>query len=306
MTVSGRSLERKGRITAFACGVDRPATTSLAVGTRAVTSNVVISAIGADGRVCLWTSRPTVLDVDVTGYFTDRQSYRSLPATRLLNTSARGRTVDGRLDGNGRLAVGSTTIVPVIGRGGVPATADSVVLTLISSSARTDGDLGVAACGNSRATVVSQHVAVGRPTVTTVVVAPDGAGSVCLTSTASAHVAIDVVGWFTGSAFGPPPRTACSTPDRSPGRRPPVRRRSGWGARRRPVGRRGGQRRVRHGRRVGRPLRHRQRLGGHPPPPDGGPSGGRHRARPARRGRPDGARLHRRRPPHLDIVGWFR
>jgi hypothetical protein len=57
-------------VAVFPCGTDVPNASSVNYATAGVTaSNAVVSQIGNDGTVCLFTHAGAQLVVDITGYF---------------------------------------------------------------------------------------------------------------------------------------------------------------------------------------------------------------------------------------------
>ncbi|MCU1397434.1 MAG: type sorting protein [Acidimicrobiales bacterium] len=67
VTVTGP--QDAGFITVFPCGSDRPNASSVNYTAGQTVPNAVISKVGADGKVCLYTTAATELLADVTGYF---------------------------------------------------------------------------------------------------------------------------------------------------------------------------------------------------------------------------------------------
>jgi hypothetical protein len=196
MTVTATGASKAGRIVAHACGTRRPSSISLVFAAGRSSSNVVISDIGADGRVCLFTSQSVVLDVDVTGWFMPNRAYSGVRGSRVVDTRPNGRTVDGRNVGSARLAAGSLTTVKVTGRAGVPNAVEAVVVTLISRGARSEGGITVIACNTSPSVPADQQVRLGRITTSLAVAPVDSAGNICIRSTAQTHLLVDVVGWL--------------------------------------------------------------------------------------------------------------
>ncbi|MCY7289310.1 MAG: hypothetical protein LH624_13945, partial [Cryobacterium sp.] len=59
-------------------------------------------------------------------------------------------TVDGQYDGNGTVAAGSTTMLRVAGRGGVPTNARAVSINLTANNPDAAGYATVYPCGEAR------------------------------------------------------------------------------------------------------------------------------------------------------------
>jgi hypothetical protein len=58
-----------GYVTVWPCGTPRPLASNLNLRPGATTPNLVITKIGAAGRVCLYTSTPTDLIADLAGWY---------------------------------------------------------------------------------------------------------------------------------------------------------------------------------------------------------------------------------------------
>jgi hypothetical protein len=196
MTVTATGVSKGGRIIAHACGTPRPSAISLVFAAGRPTSNVVVSDIGADGRVCLFTGQAVILDVDVTGWILPRRAYNSVKGSRVFDSRPTGATVDGRYVGSARLASGSLTTVKVTGRAGVPSGVEAVVVTLVSRGVRRAGGITVIACNTSPSVPADQQAQVGRITTSLAVAPVDSAGNICIRSTAETHLLVHVVGWL--------------------------------------------------------------------------------------------------------------
>ncbi len=75
-----------GFITVYPCGSARPTASSVNYSAGSTVANSVIAKIGQAGAVCLFTSKPTDLVVDVDGYFPATSSYVALSPARILDT----------------------------------------------------------------------------------------------------------------------------------------------------------------------------------------------------------------------------
>ena len=73
-----------GFLTVFPCGTARPTASNLNVRPGANRANLVIVAPGDDGTVCVFSSAPTDVVVDVFGWM--RGAFDGLTPTRLFDT----------------------------------------------------------------------------------------------------------------------------------------------------------------------------------------------------------------------------
>ena len=67
MNVTGVNADEEGFVTVWPCGEPQPGTSSLNLTPGAITPNLVISKVGANGKVCLFTQRSADLIADLTG-----------------------------------------------------------------------------------------------------------------------------------------------------------------------------------------------------------------------------------------------
>jgi uncharacterized protein YkwD len=75
-----------GFATVFPCGAPRPGTSSVNFGAGSTVANAVVSKLGADGTVCVYTEAATDVIVDVNGFFPRGSEFGSLVPARLLDT----------------------------------------------------------------------------------------------------------------------------------------------------------------------------------------------------------------------------
>jgi hypothetical protein len=148
----------------------------------------VITGIGANGQVCVFVSETTNVLVDVTGWFTE--GFTQVAPARLLETRQSGGLP-------GRVAPGSVTRVRATGVAGVPASARGVALNITAVNAAGSGFLSVYPCEATRPDTSSVNFTAGVTVANLVVTAANPGGEVCVYSSASTDVLIDVFGWFT-------------------------------------------------------------------------------------------------------------
>jgi hypothetical protein len=75
-----------GFVTVWPCGVDRPVASSVNFVAGQTVPNAVISRVGRDGKVCLYSTAATNVIVDVNGYFTAGSGYVGVLPDRFLDT----------------------------------------------------------------------------------------------------------------------------------------------------------------------------------------------------------------------------
>ena len=160
------------------------------------TSDPASTFAGWSGGGCSGTSSCAVtMDASktVSATFTE-VSFGALVPARLLDSRVGGSTVDGVFAGGGVRVAGSVTELTVAGRGGVPVGAGAVVLNVTVSEASAAGFVTVFPCGGSRPNASNVNY-VGGQTVANAVVATVGVGgAVCVFTSATAHLIVDVNG----------------------------------------------------------------------------------------------------------------
>lgn len=110
--------------------------------------------------------------------------------------TARAVTVDGVFDGSGRVAAGSVTELQVAGRGGVPQDATFAMANITVTGPLAPGYVSAYPCDAARPNASTVNFAAGETVPNAAVVALSATGSVCLYSSAAAHLIVDVSGYF--------------------------------------------------------------------------------------------------------------
>ncbi|HUF97493.1 MAG TPA: hypothetical protein VMM60_05135 [Ilumatobacter sp.] len=198
-----------GFLSVFPCGTTQTLTSDVNYYAGVTVPNTVISKIGDEGRVCVYTLSPTHIVVDVAGVL-PLGSYDPLDAPqRLLDTRVGERTADGLFQGEGRRPAGSILQLPVAGRAGVDAQANVVVLNLTAVDPGGPGFLSVFPCGENppNASNVNYYTEAPSPGAqpnavpNTAVVRIGANGSVCVFTLADTHVIVDVAGTFPDTTY---------------------------------------------------------------------------------------------------------
>jgi len=187
---------RAGYATVYPCGAERPTASNLNFTERATVPNAVVAKIGDAGKVCIYTSQPLHLVVDVNGAFPAPTTYRPINPARVLDTRGGETTVDGVDQGQGAAGAGTVTHVQIAGRAGVPADATAVALNVTVTEPDAAGYATVFPCGTEPPTASNLNYTTGL-TVANLAISKIGAdGGVCIYSQAGTHLVADVNGYF--------------------------------------------------------------------------------------------------------------
>ncbi len=181
-----------GFLTVWDCAPTMPPTSNVNFQAGGATASLVIAETSGSGTVCIYTSTDVDLVADVSGFVPDGSGYVAIAPDRRL---------DSRL--TARPAGGDVVSVGVVG-GGVPADAGAVVLSVAAVDPSADGHTTVWPCGQPRpgTSTINFHAGITRANLALIQVG-DG-GQVCIASSASTDLVVDVLGAFpTDGSFTP-------------------------------------------------------------------------------------------------------
>jgi hypothetical protein len=193
-----------GFVTVHACLATPPLASSVNVLAGSVRANAVISAVSADGKVCV-TAGPSAVDlvVDVSGFFPAGSDYAAVAPTRLLDTRPGERTADGRHAGEGIVPAGATYALDVADRDPLHDDADAVVLNVTVIGTEAPGFVSVHPCLVPAPPTSSVNFTGPGVVANAVVSTLSDTGQVCLTASTAVHLVVDVTGSFPAAAgFG--------------------------------------------------------------------------------------------------------
>jgi hypothetical protein len=182
-------------VTAFPCG-SIPPTSSLNPAAGRVTPNLVMAQVSPAGTVCFFVNTAIDLVVDVVGYVSPGAENRFTPSTpfRFTDTRDARPELNAGQAGN-RLAAGQILVVPIAGVRGVPAAARAISANLTVVGANDRGFVTAFPCGEvPTASNVNYEVATAVANAAELPLS--GAGAICIYSSNSAHVIIDINGWW--------------------------------------------------------------------------------------------------------------
>jgi hypothetical protein len=187
-----------GFLTVWPCGENQPTdTSSLNYSAGETTPNLVMSKLGTNGRVCIYSSAATDVLVDLNGYFPAGGDFKGITPARKLDTRTSAKVI------------GGTTVEATVTGGTVPATSAMVAANVTVTGTEGSGFLTVWPCGTTKPTTSTLNFETARDRANLAVATVGTGGKLCLFASKTTHVLVDVVGYFpTGSNI------TAVTPDR--------------------------------------------------------------------------------------------
>jgi hypothetical protein len=187
--------ETGGFVTVYPCGENVPTASNLNYATGQTIANLVTVKLGQDGRVCFYTSGSAHLIADLAAWYQPSlpTGFKELAPARVLDSrnaiGVRGKVL---------LGTGSVTTVALAGHGGVPTSGpEAVTLNITVDQAQGGGFVTVFPCGQRVPTASNLNFSRGQTIANLVNVKLAADGTVCIYTSASAHVLADVAGYST-------------------------------------------------------------------------------------------------------------
>ena len=184
LNVTAVNAGAEGYLTVFPCGQPQPNASSLNFVAGQTIPGAVLATIGQGGAVCIFNSAPAHLLVDLAGSFAAGAAYTALTPTRVLDT---------RQPGSVKVPAGTSVEVSLAG---VTPTAVAAALTVTAAEPQADGYLTVYACGATPPNASNLNYVAGQPIANTAIATLSSTKSICVFSSATTHVIIDVSGAF--------------------------------------------------------------------------------------------------------------
>jgi hypothetical protein len=151
-----------------------------------VSPNLVISKVGANGKVCIFTEKSANVFADLAGVFSAAEGFNSLAPLRVLDTRAGGPVN----------YVGSKPLAGAVVEVPVPAGAAAAVLNVTGLDAVDAGYVTVYPCGELRPNASNLNVVPGVVSPNLVISKVGANGKVCIFTEKSANVFADLAGTF--------------------------------------------------------------------------------------------------------------
>ncbi len=183
-------------LTVYPCQPTVPLASSVNYTTAGVNrANELIAELSDDGEICIYTDKGIDLLVDVTGYITPGSNYVGNGPSRFVDTRDGATTIDGQNQGGGKLLPGSTTTVQITGRDAVPANAITAVVNVAAVDPDAAGYFTVTGCVTPLPLASSLNYTAGVNGANELVVDLNGDGELCVYTSASTQLLVDVVGY---------------------------------------------------------------------------------------------------------------
>ncbi len=146
--------------------------------------------------MCFFTNNTTHIVVDANGYFPAGSSYASLVPGRLMETRSGLSTIDTLFNNMGIRQGGTVTKLKVTGRHGIPADASAVVLNVAVTETEGPGFITVYPCTLDVPTAANLNYGTGTTIPNSVIAQVSASGEVCIYTSNTTHVVVDVNGFF--------------------------------------------------------------------------------------------------------------
>ncbi len=197
LNVTATDAQAGGYVTVWPCGAAQPNASNVNFAAGDTVANAVTARVGATGEVCVFTSAPAHVVVDVAGASSSTTALRMLTApARVLDTRSGGVTVDGRRAGAGLLGRNGAVALEVAGRAGVPRDAAAVLLNVTATGPVGDGYVTAHACGTVQPNASNVNFAAGQTIAGSVMARVGVDGAVRLFTSTATHLLVDVAGWI--------------------------------------------------------------------------------------------------------------
>ncbi|MGB3733811.1 MAG: DUF4331 domain-containing protein, partial [Ilumatobacter sp.] len=196
VNITSAQTDSDGFITAYPCDADLPNTSNLNTRTGTRRANLASVKVSADDTICVYSSDPTHIAVDIVGAFPAASAYTPIVPERLVDTrNSTGYT-------GAKPIAGQIIEIDVRGPGtNVPDDSGTVVLNVTGVAPEGDpGYLTVFPCGEDVPTASNLNLQDLNTAAAAVAKVGDN-DRVCVYTFQPAHVIVDLVGFFPGTVL---------------------------------------------------------------------------------------------------------
>ncbi len=197
LNVTAINPDIAGYVTVYPCGA-LPPTSSVNPAPGEARPNTVTTALSANRSVCLYGNTGVDVIVDVFGYMTPSGAtgFTASAPFRWVDTRASWSAEMNFGTGGQRLGQGQVITMAIAGQRGVPASAKAVSFNITSAAAVADNGYVTAYPCGSQPPTSNLNFGYGQSVANGAMVALSAGGSLCVYSSVSSHVIIDVNGWW--------------------------------------------------------------------------------------------------------------
>ncbi len=178
LNITSTRTQSAGFVTVYPCGQSRPNTSNLNTVVNRDIANQVSVAVSAHRTVCVFTQQPTDVVVDLLGAFGSGSVFVPQVPQRIIDTRSTGRQV---------LAAGVLRVDVPLGH--------AVAVNLTATGSTTPGYITAYPCAMSRPLASNLNLAPQRNVANVVMLAVSG-DDLCLYSSETTHVVVDLLGVF--------------------------------------------------------------------------------------------------------------
>jgi hypothetical protein len=195
LNVTATDTTTASYVTAWPKGATQPVASNLNFVAGQTVPNRVIVKVGTAGKVTLFNAAGSIdLVADVNGWFTDASG---TPSGDVFTGTSPSRIMDTRL-GGAPAGPASTIHMNVIGQGGVPAGAHTVVINVtVTNPTAASSYLTLWPHGNTQPLASDLNFVAGETIANTVIVKIGTSGQVDVyNAQGNTQIVVDVVGWY--------------------------------------------------------------------------------------------------------------
>jgi hypothetical protein len=194
LNVTATNATAASYVTVWPTGASQPVVSNLNFVAGQTVPNRVVVKVGTAGKVSLFNAAGSVdLVADLNGFFTDATGS---PSGDIFTGTSPSRIMDTRL-GGAPAGPGSTIHMNVIGQGGVPSGAHSVVINVTVTNPTAGSYLTIWPHGPSQPVASDLNFVSGLTVANLVIVKIGASGQVDIFNAAgSTQIIVDVVGWY--------------------------------------------------------------------------------------------------------------
>jgi hypothetical protein len=201
LNVTAVDTDADGFITVYPCGSARPVASNFNPLGGTITHNLVAAKVGTGGKVCIYTSTPTDLLVDISGYHPSTAKFVSTLPQRVLET--RTTETGGQVGYAGAKPVDGQVLtlkVTGVGAAAIPADAKAVFLNVTAVNSSAAGWITAYPCGSPTPGTSNVNLVPGLVRANLVASTIGTGGNVCLFVSKGTDVIADIEGYAPASS----------------------------------------------------------------------------------------------------------